>query len=107
MAKDRDDDRDDRPRRRDDDYDDRPKTDLTGLDKFFSNIAVGIVLAVVGLLCCPLISIILGGIGMATCKNPDSKKHAMFAVIGGVAGIILNVVLYATGAFKFNLGAAN
>ena len=88
-----------RQRDDDDDYDDRPRRreNLTGLDSFFNNIAVAILMALFGLCCCPLISIILGGIGMATCKNPTSKQNSLIVLLGGVAGIVLNIILMATG----------
>ena len=78
---------------------------LSGLDKFFHSTAVGVIFALIGVFCCPLISIVLGGIGMATCKNPQSKQNAMIALIGGVVGIVLNIVLMATGVVDYqNLG---
>ena len=72
------------------------------MDKFFGNIGVGIGLAIFGFICCPCISIILGAIGMGTCKTPEAKKHAMFSLAGGCAGILLNIILNVTGIFKFD-----
>jgi hypothetical protein len=92
------------------DYEDRSygaPPELSGMDKFFRSTAVGVIFALIGVFCCPLISIILGGIGMATCKNPGSKQNAMIALIGGVIGIVLNIVLMATGVVDYrNLGGA-
>jgi hypothetical protein len=77
-------------------------TPLGGMDKFFRSTAVGVILAVIGVFCCPLISIVLGGIGMATCKSPASKQNAMIALIGGIIGIVLNIVLYITGVVDYS-----
>ena len=103
MARERDDDYEDdttdRPaRRRDGGAIDKPG----GLDGFFSNIAVAIVFAVIGVFCCPCLSVILGGIGLATSKTPDGKKGAMICLIGGVIGLVLNGILFATGAVNPN-----
>jgi len=103
MARDRDDDdmrddEDDRPRRRSSGGSD----ELSGLDKFFKSIAVGIIFFLIGVFCCPLVSLILGGIGAATCKNPDSKRNALIALVGGVLGLVLNGVLFATGNAPMN-----
>ena len=97
-------------RERDDDYeddtDDRPARRSKGggggdkpggLDGFFGNIVVAIIFAIVGVLCCPCLSVVLGGIGMATCKTPEGKKGSMICLIGGVAGMVINGILYATG----------
>ena len=99
MARERDDDyeddtTDDRPaRRRSGGVVDKPG----GLDGFFSNMVVAIIFAVIGVFCCPCLSVILGGIGLATSKTPEGKKGSMICLIGGVIGILLNGVLYATG----------
>ena len=69
---------------RDDFDDDRPYRgpgELTGLDKFFANTPVAVILAVVSVFCCPLLGLVLGGIGMAICKNPDSKRNALITLV--------------------------
>lgn len=107
MARDRDDDiRDDDappPRRRDDD--DAPRSrrrrddddDLPakpgGMEGFFSNTPLSIILSVVFFLCCPLIGLILGGIGMGTTKTPDAKRNAMIMLIASVVGIIVGLIV--------------
>jgi len=97
MARDRDDDRDDdkddrdeRPsRRRQDDDDDTPAKG--GMDGFLGNIAVAIIFGILSL-CCPLLGLILGGIGLGTCKTPDGKRGSMIVLICGVVGIVVNIV---------------
>lgn len=105
--RDNDDDEGDRPaRRRDRDDDDRESGrggELGPLDKYIGMPVVYIILAVVGVFCCPCLSIVLGGIGLATTKTPEGKQGSTIALIGGVVGIVLNVILYVTGVTN-NLG---
>jgi len=104
MARERDDDVDDRDDR-DDRDDDRPRRrsgggrseELAGMDKFMNSIVVAIIFFLVGIFCCPLISLILGGIGAASCKNPDSKRNSIIVLVGGVLGLVFNGILFATG----------
>ncbi len=89
---------------RDDFDDDRPVRgtgELTGLDKFFANTPLAIVLSVVFFFCCAIAGIGLGIAGVATCKNPDSKRNATIMLVLGLAAVVLNIVLYATGALRF------
>ncbi|MBX9626572.1 MAG: hypothetical protein K2X82_22415 [Gemmataceae bacterium] len=60
------------------------------------NIAVAIIFALFGVFCCPLISVILGGVELATFKTPDGKRNSTIVLVAGLAGIVLNVVLFAT-----------
>jgi hypothetical protein len=99
MARDRDDDRDDdkddrdeRPsRRRRDDDDDAPAKP-GGMEGFFGNTALAIILAIVFFCICSPAGIILGGIGMGTCKQPDAKRNAMIMLILGVVGLIIGII---------------
>lgn len=94
----RDDDDAPRSRRRRDDDDDLPKPG--GMDGFLGNIAVAIIFAILGFFC-PCLGIILGGIGMGTTKTPDGKRGSLIVLIAGVAGLLLNIILSATGVVKF------
>ena len=82
---------DEPPRRRDeyDDYGYRPdvrRGELSGLDAFFTNnFALAVVLAV----CCNLIGLVLGIVGLATCKDPVAKKNAMVVTIVGAVVFVL------------------
>jgi hypothetical protein len=103
MARDRDRDYDDAAD--DDDFEPRGRgrgdgAPLTGMDGFLNNIAVAIGLTLFGICCCPIASLVVGGIGLGTCKNPDSKRNAMIVLVGGIIGIILNIGLLATGQFN-------
>jgi hypothetical protein len=86
-----------------DDFDDRPyrgPAELTGLDKFFANTPVAIILSIVFFFCCAIAGVGLGIAGVATCKNPDSKRNATIMLALGALAIVLNIVLYATGVLK-------
>jgi hypothetical protein len=83
----------DRPRRRRSGGDGQ----LSGMDGFMNNMAVMIIFAIIGVCCCPLLSIILGGIGMATCKNPDSKRNSMIVLVAGLVGAVLGIISYFAG----------
>jgi hypothetical protein len=82
----------------DDDLDDLPsvkkKQPLSGMDGFFAN--TNIVVLVIFALCCNGIALILGIIGLVTCKDPQAKSNAtIVTVIGGimtVVGVVLNVL---------------
>ena len=90
-----------------DDYDDRPRgsAELAGLDKFFANTPVAIILAVVLFFCCWPAGAILGGIGVATCKNPDSKRNAMIMLGLAALALVISVIYYAVaGAAAFQFG---
>jgi len=100
MARDRDDDitdeprrprdDDDRPRRRDrddDDYEPRRSrgggSQLTGMDALFAN--TNIVLLILFACLCNGIALVLGIVGLVTCKDEKAKSNAMITtVIGGI-----------------------
>ena len=69
-----------RSRDDDDDYDDRPRrrggSNQGGLDGFFGNTTTFVLALVITFCCCSPFGIILGGIGAATCTNPDAKRNA-------------------------------
>lgn len=114
MARDRDDDyRDDDappPRRRDDD-DDMPRSRRrrfdddddaprpSGMDGFLGNIAVAIIFGILGFFC-PCLGIILGGIGLGTTKTPNGKRGSLIVLVAGVLGLIVNIILTATGVVQ-------
>lgn len=84
----------------DDDYDDRPSRrsgELTGMDKFMNNMGLAIGLAIFSFCCCPLLGIIMGIVGMITCKNPDSKRNSIIVLVAGVVGAAVGVVLQLSG----------
>lgn len=96
-------------RERDDEFEDegderparRSRGDIVekpgGLDGFLGNLPVAIIVAVITGLCCACIPLILGGVGMATCKTPEGKKGALFTLIIGIVWLVINIVLSATG----------
>ena len=104
MARERDDDyeddTDDRPaRRRGGDLVEKPG----GLDGFFGNLPIAIVVGILTGFCCTgCTPIIIGGVGMALTKTPEGKKGAMFVLIIGVAFLILGGILSATGVVDVN-----
>ena len=74
-------------------------TKLTGLDKMFAE--TNIIILVLFALCCNglfAIPLILGVVGLFTCKDPTAKKNA--TVVAGISGIIiaLGVIGQFTGA---------
>src|SRR5262249_19591843 len=90
---------DDRGRRRDDDYDDRDRIrrgpPQGGMDGFFSN---NVALYVLFGLCCGLIALIVGIIGLSTCQNPESKQNAMVCtIVAGISmviGVVINIMRF-------------
>jgi hypothetical protein len=83
----------------DDDYDDRPRRKkLSGMDGFLNNTAVAVLMALFSFCCCPLLGIILGAIGLATCTNPDSKRNSVILLVAGLAGAVVGILLQLTGA---------
>ncbi len=103
----RDDDKDDAPRsrRRRDDDDDTPSKP-GGLEGFFANTPLAIILAIVFIFCCSPAGIILGGIGMGTCKLPDAKRNAMIMLILNGVALVVGIILRFT-VFAANAAAAN
>lgn len=82
---------------RDNDYDRPAAASPGGMDGFLSNMIAVVLLCLVSFFCCPLIGLIVGGIGMATCKTPGAKKNATILLVVSVAAIAINLILNATG----------
>jgi hypothetical protein len=60
-----------------------PRQELSGLDKFYtSNFVLAIILSV----CCNGIALILGIVGLITCKDPKAKQNALICTI--IAAVI-------------------
>jgi hypothetical protein len=99
MARDRDDDYDDRPRRRDDDddYDDRPRRParLGPLDKTFRDTNI-VVLVLFGF-CCGIIALALSLVCLLTAKDEKAKSNAMIVVIVSGLMTVIGVGLQLTG----------
>lgn len=100
MAKDRDDDFDDRDddrprRRRDDDYD-RPPEQLGPLDKMFRD--TNIVILVLFAICCRGIALILSLICYFTAKDPKAKSNALIVICIDLALVVVAIILNLTGA---------
>ena len=72
--------------RRDEDYGDYPdvRRRRTGMDAFFGD--TNTVLLVFLALCCNGVALILGIVGLATCKDPQAKQNALVVTI--IAAII-------------------
>ena len=91
-----------RARDDDDDYDDRPRrrggSNQGGLDGFFGNTTTFVLALVITFCCCSPFGIILGGIGAATCTNPDAKRNAIIVCVLGVAMLAVGILLQVTGA---------
>jgi hypothetical protein len=88
------DDDDDEPRRRrdddydyDEDYDVRRSRKLTGMDAMFAD--TNIVLLVLFPLCCGVIALIFGIIGLATCKDETARQRALMVTIISAVWIVL------------------
>jgi hypothetical protein len=88
----------DRPRRRDDlDFEDDldvrlpPKHRLTGLDATFAN--THIVTLVIFSLCCGWIALILGIVGLITCKDPRARQNALIVTIISAVFTVVSVFL--------------
>ena len=97
------------PRRRDEDDEDdidddlpvRRKSQLSGMDAFFTNTSFP-VLMLLGV-CCSFIAGILAIVGLATCKDPTAKSNAMTTLIVSVIFFVIwNVV---SCGLQFNQGA--
>ena len=68
-----------------------PPSELSGMDKFFSNTDLAVVLIIFSFCCCPLAGLITGGIGMATCKDPKAKQMAMICLIVSIVGLVIGL----------------
>jgi hypothetical protein len=90
---------DEPPRRRPDDRrgeEDYPDVRLrrTGMDAFFGD--TNMVLLVFLALCCNGVALILGIVGLATCKDPQAKQNALVVTIIGA-------IITALGVFRVAL----
>jgi hypothetical protein len=115
MARERDDDLDDRPRRRDDrdDDDDRPRRrddrddydddrprrrrggEMGPLDKMFRD--TNIVFLVLFGICCGIIALVLSAVGYFTAKDEKAKSNAMLVlIISGIMSVV-GIILRVTG----------
>jgi hypothetical protein len=98
MARDRDDDLRD-------DYDDRPARPASGgMDGFFGNTALAIILSIVFFCICSPVGLILGIIGLTTCKNPDAKRNAMIMTVLAAIGLLIGIASIATNNFGMGGG---
>ena len=72
--------------RRDEGYDDYPdvRRRRSGMDAFFGD--TNTVLLVFLALCCNGVALILGIVGLATCRDPQAKRNALVVTI--IAAII-------------------
>jgi uncharacterized membrane protein len=70
---------------------------LGPLDKLFRDTNV-VILVIFGL-CCSLIAVILGLIGMLTAKDSKAKSNATLTLIVGGVSMALGVVLNVMGVF--------
>lgn len=60
-----------------------PRESLTGMDGLFAK--TNIVLLILFGVCCNGIALILGIIGLVTCKDPRAKQNALIVtIIGGI-----------------------
>ena len=76
--------------RRDDDLDRIRRRPQGGMDGFFLN--TNMVLLVIFGFCCGGIAMIVGIIGLCICKDPDAKQRAMVVTIIGAIMAVLNVI---------------
>jgi uncharacterized membrane protein len=72
----------------------RAPAQRTGMDAFFGN--TNIVLLIILAVCCNGIAVILGIVGLITCKDPQAKNNALIVtIIGGIItalAVIGNIV---------------
>jgi hypothetical protein len=90
------------PRRRDDDFDygegppDVRGRKLSGMDGMFAN--TNMVLLILFAFCCNGIALILGIVGLVTCRDEKAKQNALIVtIIGGIITAIGVVVQVAVG----------
>jgi hypothetical protein len=76
----------------DDDDDDMPvkKKELSGLDAFFAN--TNMFLLILFACCCSGIATIVGIIGLVTCKDAKAKSNAMIVTIVGAILTVLGII---------------
>ena len=109
-----DDEDDDRPRRRrsrdddeDEDEDDRPRRrvrkrrrpeeEMGWLDQTFANTSM--VLLVLFPLCCSVIALVFGIVGVAGCQTSEGKKRALIVLLIAVCTVVFQVII---GILKFH-----
>jgi len=68
-----------------------PVSELTGLDGMFAK--TNIVILVLFGICCGGVALILGIVGLVTCKDPRAKRNAMIVVITNVVAIAIWLVI--------------
>jgi hypothetical protein len=77
-----------------DDDDDLPsvekKQPLSGLDRFFAN--TNIVILVIFAFCCGCIPLVIGIIGLISCKDAKAKSNAMIVTIVAAISTLIGVV---------------
>jgi predicted PurR-regulated permease PerM len=91
-----------------DDFDDRPVAPggrpTGGMDGFFANTPLAIILAVVLFFCCWPIGLVLGIVGVATCKHPDAKRNAMIMLALSAVAVVITIIYWVVmGAAAFQL----
>jgi len=69
------------------------------MQNLFSNTAGVIILGLVSFFCCPLLGIVLGGVGVASCYG-DAKRNALIVLVVALVALVINVLLYSTGVIK-------
>jgi hypothetical protein len=84
-------------RREYDEYEDEPRRPrrLTGLDGMFAN--TNIVALILFGFCCGFIALVLGIVGLATCKDERARQNALIVTLIGGAMTVVGVVLQFTG----------
>ena len=73
-----------------------PQEELGFFDKTFKN--TNIVILIIFGLCCGIIPLVLGIIGIATCKDPTAKRNAIIVTVVGAISFILSILLQLGGA---------
>jgi hypothetical protein len=90
------------PRPEDEDYGGEPALppvgSLTGMDGMFAK--TNIVLLILFGLCCNGIALILGIVGLITCKDPRAKQNALIVTIIGAIITGLGVVAQVVGRLR-------
>jgi hypothetical protein len=80
------------------DYEPVPLGQLTGMDGMFAN--TNIVLLILFGFCCGYIALILGIVGLVTCKDPRAKNNALIVTI--ISAIMAAV--HTIGGIAMNMG---
>lgn len=93
---DEDEDEDDRPRRRVRKRR-RPEEEMGWLDQTFANTSM--VLLVLFPLCCSVIALVFGIVGVAGCQTSEGKKRALIVLLIAVCTVVFQVII---GILKFH-----